>query len=291
MKNAPPFHLSDQELVIYLKTAFPFVKTLGYTLTDKARDFNPVFANRKWITILYLEKGNYILYYENGRVLKIKGGDYYYHPPYKMHYDNPDKKLTPYRLYWLGVDLNAAARYKLFTAQGIKYLEKSVPNEPFVAKAPALLSTSFLDIFTEYENKKPGYLLQIENCLRQIIISAFRLKNENHSGGLEDLALIEKVNAMIDDNPDSNQTIEDIFRTLNCPKNRGYAIFRKNTGINPREYVNRRRIELAKKMLLSRKRITAIAFDLGFCSSQSFATVFKKNTGFSPTEFKRKHPR
>jgi AraC-like DNA-binding protein len=34
--------------------------------------------------------------------------------------------------------------------------------------------------------------------------------------------------------------------------------------------------------------VTAIAFDLGFSSTQHFATSFRKQYGLSPTQFRRK---
>lgn len=58
--------------------------------------------------------------------------------------------------------------------------------------------------------------------------------------------------------------------------------FKKQQGIPPKEYVNRARIHKAKAQLLSKPSVTQVAFDLGFASSQYFATSFKKHTGLSP---------
>ena len=83
--------------------------------------------------------------------------------------------------------------------------------------------------------------------------------------------------------------IEDLLEQLGVKRSRGYEIFLKTTGLNPKEYILRKKIEFAKKMLKQDKNITGIAFDLGFSSSQSFATVFKKLTCITPSNYKKKH--
>ncbi|WP_026809941.1 helix-turn-helix domain-containing protein [Arenibacter latericius] len=63
------------------------------------------------------------------------------------------------------------------------------------------------------------------------------------------------------------------------------AWFKEKTGMPPKEYVNRLKIEQAKVDLQNSNSITKVAFDLGFSSSQYFATTFKKFTGYTPSSF------
>ncbi len=61
------------------------------------------------------------------------------------------------------------------------------------------------------------------------------------------------------------------------------ARFKQEMGIPPAEYQLRARVEEARRRLVTGKRtVTEIAFDLGFSSSQYFATVFKRFTGENP---------
>lgn len=59
------------------------------------------------------------------------------------------------------------------------------------------------------------------------------------------------------------------------------------------QFVNRYRIEEAKKLLLDRSKsnlnLVGIAFEVGFNSKTVFNTTFKKMTNCTPTEFKRLH--
>ncbi|MBM1106034.1 AraC family transcriptional regulator [Aurantibacter crassamenti] len=63
------------------------------------------------------------------------------------------------------------------------------------------------------------------------------------------------------------------------------AWFKSKTGMPPKEYVNRLKIEHAKIDLIKCKSVTKVAFDLGFSSSQYFATTFKKFTGTTPRSY------
>ncbi len=68
-----------------------------------------------------------------------------------------------------------------------------------------------------------------------------------------------------------------------------------NSGFNENffQFVNKYRVEFAKKILLdpSQKKnsMLSIAFDSGFNSKTSFNTIFKRMTGFNPSEFRKKH--
>ncbi|MCM4149959.1 AraC family transcriptional regulator [Arenibacter sp. N53] len=65
------------------------------------------------------------------------------------------------------------------------------------------------------------------------------------------------------------------------------AWFKKESGMPPKEYVNRLKIDQAKMDLLTTKTVTEVAFGLGFGSSQYFATTFKKFTGYTPKSYRR----
>lgn len=65
-------------------------------------------------------------------------------------------------------------------------------------------------------------------------------------------------------------------------------LVKKETGKSPQEYIQAKIMDLAKDMLLgSEKRVSQIAYDLGFQYSQHFNRVFKRNTGLSPNEYRK----
>ncbi len=64
-------------------------------------------------------------------------------------------------------------------------------------------------------------------------------------------------------------------------------IFKKATGLSFTQYLARVRIEKAKALLLSpHRRVSEIAFDVGFQSLTHFNRTFRKITGTSPTTYR-----
>lgn len=65
-------------------------------------------------------------------------------------------------------------------------------------------------------------------------------------------------------------------------------VFKEATGLTLTDYVNRRRIEWAKKELLKPEaRVSEIAFHIGYQSLSQFNRSFARFTGNSPTNFRR----
>jgi AraC-like DNA-binding protein len=73
-------------------------------------------------------------------------------------------------------------------------------------------------------------------------------------------------------------------------------VFRKSTGLKFTDYVARVRLEDARTQLLNpNRRISEVAYDVGFQSLTQFNRMFKRVFGQAPTEFREhlhgKHPR
>jgi AraC-like DNA-binding protein len=65
-------------------------------------------------------------------------------------------------------------------------------------------------------------------------------------------------------------------------------VFTRAFGETPHQFVTRRRIEEAKKLLLAENQsVTDICFNLGYESLGSFSTKFRALTGLSPAAFRR----
>ena len=83
--------------------------------------------------------------------------------------------------------------------------------------------------------------------------------------------------------------IRELARLCGLSVSRFKERFRDEVGVPPAEYLTRQKIEAAKSLLLAGDHsITDVAMDLGFSSSQYFATAFKRYTGRTPSEYRRR---
>src|SRR5690606_19112680 len=66
--------------------------------------------------------------------------------------------------------------------------------------------------------------------------------------------------------------------------------FKKATSNTITEYIQRVKIEAAKKNLeTTRKNINEIMFDVGYTDSKAFRDVFRKITGMTPIDYRNKY--
>ena len=86
---------------------------------------------------------------------------------------------------------------------------------------------------------------------------------------------------------DRHWTLAAMARHCGIQRTQLNKIFQRLTGSSPMEYLFRLRMERAKTLLReSGVRITDIAFECGYGSSQYFANTFRKATGMSPSEYR-----
>ena len=84
--------------------------------------------------------------------------------------------------------------------------------------------------------------------------------------------------------------LEDIARSAGLTRMHFASQFRRATGLRPHEYLLRRRIEHAQRLLLeSRYNVLDVALSCGFRTQAHFTTVFKRFVGQTPYRW-RKNP-
>jgi transcriptional regulator GlxA family with amidase domain len=84
--------------------------------------------------------------------------------------------------------------------------------------------------------------------------------------------------------------IEKLSSQLSIDRRNFDRRFKKATGNTPLEYVQRLKIEAAKKYLeTSRKTVNEVMYKVGYSDVRAFREVFKKITGMSPIEYKSRY--
>lgn len=102
--------------------------------------------------------------------------------------------------------------------------------------------------------------------------------------------VVLKAQEYIESNTDDKFSVERLAKKLAVSRRSLDRRFTKATGNTPMEYLQRVRVEAAKKQLeTSRKTIQEVMYDAGYSDSRAFRYVFTKVTGLSPTEYKAKY--
>lgn len=92
------------------------------------------------------------------------------------------------------------------------------------------------------------------------------------------------------DNLHTRITIEDLSNHVNLNPSYLSRLFKKEIGIPVSNYIQTKKIETAKNMLVySEHTLSEIASILAFPSQSYFTEIFRKQTGMTPSEYKVQH--
>ena len=103
---------------------------------------------------------------------------------------------------------------------------------------------------------------------------------------------IKNAQDFIEKNVSEKISIEDLANNAAISRRNFVRRFKKATSNTPLEYVQRVKIEVAKKCLESTtKNISEVMYDVGYSDDKAFRNVFRKLTGMSPHEYRLKYNR
>jgi transcriptional regulator GlxA family with amidase domain len=102
--------------------------------------------------------------------------------------------------------------------------------------------------------------------------------------------MVKEAQAYIETNMQEKISVEHLSARFAVGRRNFDRRFIKATGNTPVEYLQRVKIESAKKALeTSRKTINEVMYDVGYSDVKAFREVFRKVTGMSPLEYRRRY--
>ena len=101
---------------------------------------------------------------------------------------------------------------------------------------------------------------------------------------------IRKAQAFIESNFQDKITVDQLADMLALGRRSLERRFKKATCNTVTEYIQRVKIEAAKKELeTSRKNINEVMYDVGYSDTKAFRIIFKKTTGMTPINYRNKY--
>ncbi|MDB5016112.1 MAG: cdhR 1 [Mucilaginibacter sp.] len=103
---------------------------------------------------------------------------------------------------------------------------------------------------------------------------------------------IKKAQLYIENNAGTKISVDKLSEMVAISRRNFERRFKKATSNTPVEYLQRVKIEAAKKSLeSSRENINEVMYSVGYSDSKAFRTMFKKITGLSPVGYRNKYNR
>ena len=146
-------------------------------------------------------------------------------------------------------------------------LRKAWENNPLIPPDKYQATVRLLSFFAE----------QLSALINQLVV-----EKQN-----EEPPLVQKARNYIEQHKSEPLSLSAVAQAAGASVFHFCKVFRKSTGLKFTDYVGRVRLEEARTQLLNpNRRISEIAYDVGFQSLTQFNRMFKRVFGQSPTEFR-----
>ena len=180
-------------------------------------------------------------------------------------------------------------------ATGLRLSLNATRGSAAAGAVPVVLGTgpiAFLHIWT---NSDHGELSGTRFDAAVTLVKTFALQLGELAGRIlleqqaAEPAAIGKAKQYIMENLDEPLKLDEVAAQVRVSPFYFCKLFKSTTGMTFTEFVNRQRIERAKRRLLDpAERITEIAYDLGYQSLSQFNRSFLRIVGESPTQFRKR---
>jgi len=148
----------------------------------------------------------------------------------------------------------------------------------------------FQIMHSEFINQEVGYSARINQLIDELFILIARQLTRQNNSRRDFPQIFLKLEQSLRENLAHQWTVEEMAALVGLGTTAFSEKVKRYSGFSPLNYLINIRISEAIRLL---KRpdvhVTDIALDVGFYSSQHFATTFKKLTGYTPSEFRKKN--
>jgi AraC-like DNA-binding protein len=169
------------------------------------------------------------------------------------------------------------------------------PEGPLVFAQPPMATGLLEHVFTTWPKRgDPIYREIIRHELATLILTAAaKICTEDTAAKDSPAYAAARIQAVIEwlgANLRKPIQAEELVALSRLSASRFFQEFKTATGMTPKDYLLRLRVEEAARQLRKAptRPVTCIAHELGFSSSQYFATVFRRYLGVSPGEHRAK---
>ncbi len=143
-------------------------------------------------------------------------------------------------------------------------------------------------IQAELRSQELGFTTRINQLLQELLILATRQLTQQNSSRRDFPQSFLKLEHALRDNLLHQWTVDEMAAMMALGATAFSEKVKSFTGFSPLNYLINIRISEAIRLLKQTERsVTDIALDVGFYSSQHFATTFKKFTGYTPSAFRK----
>lgn len=264
----------------------PWLKSLGRSRQRAARPGLEPHAQPDTYEICLLQSGRVDWWVED-KLFSVGAGEIFFTRPQERH-GSQHAVVQPCELYWLEASFEGT-RPPGVSAQICADMQREFEHSlPRVFSATAEIQSAFKCLLDECCVRQPWWQERAATLLWGLLIDLVRAGNLHgktvHVISPEIIQALDWMRAHLVD----KYSLAYLASRLGYSAPHFQAKFVREMGIPPGQFRTQLRLEEAKRMIVERASLTSIAYDVGFSSSQYFATTFRRMVGLTPSEYRRR---
>lgn len=276
---------------------------LGYWDASQAQNWGLEWHRNEGLELSFVEAGQVPFEVDGGKTVMLEPGHLTITRPWQRHrVGNP--YIPASRYHWLIIDVGVRRPnqpwiwppWLLYSRRGLHRLTTILrQNEQLVWRADDEIARYYrkLGKAASLGATDPESVARLKILINELIIALAEMLERRKPRLDESLSGSERaIRLFLKELPgrlDEPWTLESMAENCGLGRSRFASFCRQITNVSPMEYLARRRVDAAAKLLVEKPdmSITHVAFSCGFQSSQYFATVFHQRQGCSPREWRR----
>jgi AraC-like DNA-binding protein len=243
--------------------------------------------------VLMLLHGGAAYEFKNGSEMELTGGHMIIVPARVLHRGSKDVRMP-----------------SVICAVNFDIAQPVTRHSPFTKKEMAWIAAQFQSRKPRMHTMSPA-LRRMAHTLHQMIlqqrkspctadgtasmrllVASIILEAARHTSGTQQRRTVDAV-ALAKEHMEAHFTrplpMSGVAQKAGCSRAHLFLVFKRETGMSPNDWLQRRRVKAATELLrTTHRKLEDIATACGFSSAQYFCQVFRKYTGTTPGEHRQR---
>ncbi len=276
---------------------FSFINDFGFEEYKDIRQKPLSLHYNKGIEICFVTKGRYNWVVDDKSYLLFPG-DGFITCPWEKH-GSPREVVDLGEIYWIVIRPELflqTGRFKLgrwskLNRQANDLLGKVLSeNRNHSLLKAQFLKPLFLELQNELTRKEFGYYQRVCGLVEELLIKTVRLLQNRENRMIKNQQWFLNFENRLKEEISKKWTLEEMTRESGVGVTTFTQLVKEQSGYTPANFLIFLRLEKAKELLLqTTNKLTDIALECGFYSSQHFSSTFSKWIGMTPNGYRKRN--
>lgn len=271
----------------------PMVKTIGTIHSLSASRIT--WHSHEFHELLLLQRGATAYEFRGRRkVVELVGDQFMVVPPRAQHRGLKDMRMPSVLCGIVFDPRHPPVRNLPFTKHEMVWMARQFEDQPLAAQPMSAelrrMTQALSQALRRFSSASTEAVASVRLLVCGIILEAARQSTSAIQERSTDS--VAAAIAHMEVNFAESLQMDDVVAHAGCSRARLFAVFKRETGMTPNDWLQRYRIKKACELLADTDRsITDIALSVGYSSSQYFNNVFRKYVGRTPSEHRMRKER